>query len=150
MSASIASSTGLRPATHSAPEPGRPVCDGRNRRPVAPPCEPRPELSEEPGVGATLLVPFLARCAGWYGRSSALGVGPLPSRPRRTRPPEPALLDFPLRRTAPFRWLLPGIRRPSSGGLAACPTPRRRVEQVNRGWRRRWRNPSVPGQQPVA
>src|SRR5829696_9095132 len=33
MSASIASSTGLRPTTHSAPEPGRPVCDGRARRP---------------------------------------------------------------------------------------------------------------------
>ena len=40
-----------------------------------------------------------------------LGVGPFPSRPRRTRPPEPAVLPLPLRRTAPLRWLLPGIAR---------------------------------------
>src|SRR5215212_745841 len=150
MLAAIASSTGLRPATHSAPEPGRPVWEGRNRRPGPALPEPRPELSDGPGAGATWLVAFLARCAAWYGRSSALGVGPLPSRPRRTRPPEPALLDLPLRRTAPLRWLLPGIRRPSSGGLAACPRPRRRVEQVNPGWRRRWQNPSVPARQRVA
>ena len=50
ISASIASSTGLRPATHSAPEPGRPVFDGRNPRPEPAPREPRPELIEELGL----------------------------------------------------------------------------------------------------
>ena len=57
MPASIASSTALRPATHSGPDPGRPVAAGR-------------------AAGADRGAGLLARCAAWYGRSSALGVGP--------------------------------------------------------------------------
>ena len=52
----------------------------------------------------------------WLGRSEALGVGPLPSRPRRRWPPEPTWGPFfdPERRTAPRRELLPAI---ASGSL---------------------------------
>src|SRR5690606_14141083 len=51
---------------------------------------------------------FFLWYALWLGRSSARGVGPLPSRPRRIRPPEPAV-GLPLRRfrTAPRRRELP-------------------------------------------
>ena len=34
---------------------------------------------------------FARLCALWLARSSAFGVGPLPSSPRRTRPPDPAV-----------------------------------------------------------
>ena len=47
----------------------------------------------------------------WLGRSAALGVGPLPSRPRRTRPPDPAVGRLDDLRIAPLRWLFPGISR---------------------------------------
>ena len=69
-------------------------CGGRPRRAAA--------RCRRPASAA-----FFARYAAWYGRSSAFGVGPLPSRPRRTRPPEPAVLPLPRLRTAPLRWLLP-------------------------------------------
>ncbi len=40
----------------------------------------------------------------WYSRSFAGGVGPRPSRPRLTRPPEPAVgLPLPVFLIAPLR-----------------------------------------------
>ena len=42
-------------------------------------------------------------CALWYGRSLALGVGPLPSSPRRTCPPEPTAGFLLVLRIAPLR-----------------------------------------------
>src|SRR6478735_8787273 len=88
-----ASTTELRPAIHSwspAPLlPGRPLT--RRGRPA----------------GARSSFAFL--WALWYGRSVALGVGPLPSRPRRTRPPDPAVgLPLPDFLMAPLRLELPG------------------------------------------
>ena len=105
---------GLRPTTHSGSGAGP-----AGRGPVPP-------------VDVRRSARFLAWCAAWYGRSSALGVGPRPSSPRRTRPPEPAVLPLPLRRTAPLRWLFPGISLPAGGGsrtsgpcgVSATSTPR--------------------------
>src|SRR5699024_1889179 len=87
-----ASSTALRPATWSLP--------GDFREPRPPP--PR----RAPPVGAE--APLYAL---WFGRSSAFGVGPLPSRARRRTPPEPTLAPFLPLRTAPRRELLPAIAR---------------------------------------
>ena len=89
-SARNASTTELRPAIHSWSPPPLPM--GRRGR---------------------LPVTFSSRAfflwALWYGRSFALGVGPLPSRPRRTRPPDPAVgLPLPVFLIAPLRCELPG------------------------------------------
>src|SRR6478672_13008348 len=47
----------------------------------------------------------------WPSRSFAFGVGPRPSRPRLTRPPEPAVgLPLPVFLIAPRREELPAIR----------------------------------------
>src|SRR5687768_5638029 len=49
----------------------------------------------------------------WPSRSFAFGVGPLPSRPRRTRPPEPAVgLPLPVFLIAPRREELPAMKFP--------------------------------------
>src|SRR5690349_4981309 len=49
--------------------------------------------------------------AAWYGRSSALGVGPLPSSDLRPCPPVPTDAPFldPGLRVAPRRWELPAM-----------------------------------------
>src|ERR1700704_1330317 len=49
------------------------------------------------------------RAAGWPLRSVALGVGPLPDRPRARLPPEPTVAPFLPLRTAPLRDELPAI-----------------------------------------
>src|SRR5262245_50385818 len=95
MPARMASTTGLRPTIHSGLSPSRP------------PCPPPPD---ERGRRALAAAAFLANLYFlWLGRSSARGVGPFPSRPWRTRPPDPAVgLPAARLRTAPRLLLLPG------------------------------------------
>src|SRR4051794_22821485 len=108
MSARRASTTALRPATISddglppaAPPPGRP--DPRAGRPWGRGPEAYPDgLPAAPRLAVARA--FLA--AGWYSRSAALGVGPLPSNAFRRCPPEPTVApfcDFDGLRTAPRR-----------------------------------------------
>ncbi len=52
---------------------------------------------------------FACLCALWYGRSFAFGVGPRPSSPRRTCPPDPTVGPLPDLRIAPLRDELPGM-----------------------------------------
>src|SRR6476469_10649774 len=82
-SARSASTTELRPATISLealpPE-----------RRVPPPREPVPREVGPPLFAAALAILW----ALWLGRSSARGVGPLPSSPRRRWPPEPTDAPF--------------------------------------------------------
>src|SRR6478735_1398806 len=107
MSARSASTTALRPATISddalALPPERP--DPRAGRPCG-----RPPVAYP---GLALLVPRVADraflAAGWYSRSAALGVGPLPSNAFRRCPPDPTDAPLPDLRTAPRRWEFPGM-----------------------------------------
>src|SRR4051794_1035797 len=97
-SARSASTTELRPATTSLE--ARPLRVPPDRR------TPPPDR-----VSAPLAADLAILCALCCGRSAALGVGPLPSSPRRRWPPEPTVepfLELPLR-TAPRRWELPAI-----------------------------------------
>src|SRR6478609_2379637 len=106
MPARRASTTELRPETISWVDERLPP-----RLPLAlrdAPAEGRPEP-------ATLVL--FASAPGflyalWYGRSSALGVGPLPSSALRPLPPVPAWAPFfvPALRVAPRRWELPAMR----------------------------------------
>src|SRR6476660_5915395 len=108
MSARSASTTALRPATTSddalAPPPERP--EPRAGRP----CGGRPPVAYP---GLALLVPRVAErallAAGWYSRSAAIGVGPLPSNAFRRCPPDPTDAPLPALRTAPRRWEFPGM-----------------------------------------
>ena len=95
------STTELRPATHSGPPSPLPLALGL-------------AASRRSAARAVL-------CALWYGRSSARGVGPLPSRPLRRRPPEPAVgLPLPDFLIAPRRLLLPAISCPFTFQRAPC------------------------------
>src|SRR5881398_585996 len=84
-----ASTTELRPAIHSA----------------------SPGLARRLGRFASARsIRSLALKTLWLGRSFAFGVGPRPSRPRLTRPPEPAVgLPLPVFLIAPLREELPAI-----------------------------------------
>ena len=109
-SARSASTTELRPATISL--------EALERRPPE-----RPWPGRDPPVRLSAALAIL--CALWCGRSVALGVGPLPSRPRRRWPPEPTVAPFfeaPLR-IAPRRWELPAM-------CASQPSVRRASDQV--------------------
>src|SRR3954447_16105999 len=116
-----ASTTELRPAIHSASPLVR-------------------RFGREPWLLAVLEAVFWAALwALWYGRSLALGVGPLPSRPRLTRPPDPAVGFLAVLRTEPLRWLLPGIRpqppvqSPCRSGPPSCSTSRQAPLRSGRG-----------------
>src|SRR6476620_11614569 len=106
-SARRASTTELRPATTSL--------DVRERRPEpAPPRGAPPRLAPERWPPPALLPSRLAmararRAATCLVRSSALGVGPLPSRPLRRWPPLPTVAPFLDLRIAPRRWELPAM-----------------------------------------
>src|SRR5699024_1177580 len=106
-----ASSTALRPATWSLP--------GDFRAPLPPP----PRRAPPEGAEAPLY-------ALWFGRSSAFGVGPLPSRARRRTPPEPTLAPFLPLRTAPRRELLPAIARLLSPSVPGAEAPAGAVRPV--------------------
>src|SRR5690606_26646122 len=97
-----ASSTELRPVTTSGPLPES-DCRGRGARWVF--CAAsvlRPPRFSARRSWAALRLP-----AGWYGRSSALGVGPLPSSACLPWPPEPTCGPLRPLRTAPARGFLP-------------------------------------------
>jgi hypothetical protein len=64
------STTGLRPSTSSG--------ESSVRRPAVRPAGVRP-----PPLDAALAAATARLCAGWYLRSSAFGVAPRPSSPRR-------------------------------------------------------------------
>src|SRR5687768_2183808 len=90
-----ASTTELRPATHSE----SPALVGRLAR-----------------ADEDFWARFSCLNALWPSRSFAFGVGPLPSSPRRRRPPEPAVgLPLPVFLIAPRRDELPAIRCPVLG-----------------------------------
>ncbi len=95
-----ASSTALRPATTSAPPVARRV---PRTTPLA---APLPACDVLRFSASTFRL-----CAAWYVRSSAFGVGPLPSRDLRLWPPVPTRAPFllPSLRTAPGRFELPAI-----------------------------------------
>jgi hypothetical protein len=109
-----ASSTELRPVTTSnsasdlalrVEEPPPPVLPVPVLRPVrgAPEPEPPGARLRPPPAAAKRSLAALALPAGWYGRSSALGVGFLPSRAWRPCPPEPTWGPLLPLRTAPVR-----------------------------------------------
>src|SRR6476646_6146007 len=100
-SARRASTTALRPATTSL--------EARER--FGAPWPPERAGPRAPGVAARLATARARRAAGCFSRSTALGVGPRPSRPLRRWPPLPTVapfLDAPLR-VAPRRWELPAM-----------------------------------------
>src|SRR6478609_11502124 len=69
-------------------------------------------------VDADFSARFATLWAMWPSRSLAFGVGPRPSRPRFTRPPEPAVgLPLPVFLIAPRREELPAIRVLPGDGL---------------------------------
>src|SRR4051794_40772153 len=107
MRARSASTTELRPATISDSS----LLFGRRAGRGAPGFWPRwPERAAARSAAAFRLP------AGWYSRSSALGVGPLPSRARRPRPPEPTFGPLLFLRTAPGRPCLFAIDAPMCAG----------------------------------
>src|SRR3954447_872737 len=116
MPARSASTTLLRPDTISWVELLRPPLEPAALRDA--PADCRPEVPRVPATARRSAATF-ALCAGWYSRSSALGVGPRPSRDRRFLPPVPALavfLEAPLR-TAPRRSEFPAmVSSPFDGG----------------------------------
>src|SRR6476620_104106 len=100
-SARRASTTELRPATTSL--------EARER--FGAPWPPERADPRAPGAAARLATARARRAAGCFSRSTALGVGPRPSRPLRRWPPLPTVapfLDAPLR-VAPRRWELPAM-----------------------------------------
>ena len=107
------------PADRPPEEPGRPPEEGRppeaGRAAYLPP-EPEPPELEPPKPEPPEPPPCPESAGRWlrlwamcFSRSAALGVGPLPSRPRRRWPPEPTVGPLPLLRTAPRRWELPAM-----------------------------------------
>ena len=108
MPARSASTTEFRPDTISCVELLRPPLDPAALRLA--PADWRPDVPRVPATARRSAATF-ALCAGWYSRSSALGVGPLPSRDRRFLPPVPALATFlePPLRTAPRRSEFPAM-----------------------------------------
>src|SRR3954451_16670095 len=108
MPARSASTTLLRPETISCVELLRPPLEPAALRDA--PADWRPDVPRVPATARRSAAIF-ALCAGWYSRSSALGVGPRPSRLRRFLPPVPALAVFldPALRVAPRREELPAI-----------------------------------------
>ena len=86
-----ASTTEFRPETISCVELLRPPLDPAALRLADACC--RPDVPRVPATARRSAAIF-ALCAGWYSRSSALGVGPRPSRDRRFLPPVPALAVF--------------------------------------------------------
>src|SRR4051812_16472462 len=102
MPARSASTTLLRPETISCVELLRPPFEPAALRDAPAAC--RPDVPRVPAT-ARRSAATLALCAGWYSRSSALGVGPRPSSARRFLPPVPADAVFldPALRVAPRR-----------------------------------------------
>src|SRR6476619_865526 len=81
-----ASTTGLRPATHSGPP-----ATSRDRLLDCERVPPdRPPADDVVRFAAARAL----RCAGWLGRSEAFGVGPLPLSCLRRWAPEPTVWPF--------------------------------------------------------